>query len=150
MSKLILMSGIPGAGKTTYAKNVAGACVISNDDIRFELTGGVFIRQKEWNKLPIENIQEQRIIEASQQYDTVILDCTALTNEKRFDYYRKYSPYFDEFELVFMNTPFWVCVRRNYNRKKKVPFFQILKMKFQLEDIDNKIRLLFDTKIKKG
>ncbi len=147
MNKLIIMSGIPGAGKTTYANNIKDACVISNDDIRFSMTGGVFLNQKEWNALPIESIQEKFIIEASQKYHTVILDCTALTNKKRLEYYNKYKKYFNEFELIFMNTGLLTCIKQNLLRDKVVPLFKILEMYRQLEGINKEVKKVFQVKI---
>ena len=42
MSKLVVLSGIPGAGKTTYAHNYGATKVVSNDEIRFKITKGKF------------------------------------------------------------------------------------------------------------
>ena len=147
MSKLILMSGIPGAGKTTYAHNIPNAKVISNDDIRFSLTHGVFLEQKEWNALPVEPIQEKLIIEASKKYKTVILDCTSITNQKRLYYYNKYKDYFNKFELIFLNTALEKCLYQNSKRDKRVPDWKIIEMNGQLETISEEVQKVFKIKI---
>lgn len=147
MRKLILMSGIPGAGKTTYAHSIKNAYVISNDDIRYSLTGGVFLNQKEWNALPIEHIQSKMIVEASKQSKVVVLDCTALTNERRIEYYNKYKDYFDKFELILMNTNITECIHRNSQRERVVPTWKIVEMSNQLETINKEVKNLFRVKI---
>ena len=146
MNKLIIMSGIPGAGKTTYANKLKNAYVVSNDEIRFSLTNGVFLNQKDWNALPVDPIQEKLIIEASKKYKTVVLDCTALTNKKRLDYYNKYKNYFNKFELVFMNTNLATCIYQNSLRDRVVPLSKIFEMYQQLEPINSIVKNIFKVK----
>ncbi len=143
MSKLIIMSGIPGAGKTTYANSIKDAYVVSNDIIRFRLTKGVFLSQKEWNNLPIDPIQEKLIISSSKRYSVVILDCTALTNKKRLEYYNKYKRYFDEFEIIYINTSLFTCIYRNSKRVRQVPIWQIIKLRLKWEPFNSEIKKLF-------
>lgn len=81
--------------------------------------------------MPIESIQEELVIGASYDHDIVILDCAALTNKQRLEYYNKYKNYFTQFEIIHMNTPLRTCIRRNSERARRVPLKQILKMKFQ-------------------
>ena len=144
MSNLIIMSGIPGAGKTTYAKAIPNAKVISNDDIRFSLTHGVFLDQKEWNQLPIVPIQEHLINEASKTNQTVVLDCTSLTNSIRANLYYKYQSLFDRVSLVVLNPGLLVSIARNYQRDKVVPLAQILNMYNIYEDVNEEILSLYD------
>lgn len=146
MSKLIIMSGIPGAGKTTYACSIRNAYVVSNDNIRLDLTGGVVLPQRAWNNLPIDDIQEELVIGASQDHDIVILDCAALTNAQRLEYYNKYKNYFNQFEIIHMNTPLRTCIRRNHDRARRVPLKQILKMKLQWQDFSDKVKSVFTIK----
>ena len=102
MKTLIILSAMPGSGKSTWAKKYQDehphTLIVSSDQIRFELTGQTqdFSKQKEvWELFSL------RIHEYAKAYDdvTVILDALNDLNVLR-EKYVKENPEFDKYVLV--------------------------------------------------
>ena len=102
MKTLIILSAMPGSGKSTWAKKYQEehphTLIVSSDQIRYELTGATqdFSKQKEvWDLFSL------RIHEYANKYDdvTVILDALNDLNSLR-EKYVKENPEFDRYELV--------------------------------------------------
>lgn len=101
MKKLFVLTGAPGSGKSTWAKEYQktheNVRIISSDEVRFELTGVYdnHSRQKEvWETF------ERRIHEyAKDDNVTVILDALCDLNSLRIKYVKE-NPEYDEYTLV--------------------------------------------------
>lgn len=102
MKTLVILSAMPGSGKSTWAKRYKEehphTFIVSSDEIRFEITGTSqdFSRQNEvWELFSL------RIHEYAKKYDdvTVILDALNDLNCLR-EKYVKENPEFDRYELV--------------------------------------------------
>ena len=102
MKTLIILSAMPGSGKSTWAKRYKEehphTFIVSSDEIRYEITGTSqdFSRQSEvWELFSL------RIHEYAKKYDdvTVILDALNDLNCLR-EKYVKENPEFDRYELV--------------------------------------------------
>ena len=82
--KLILLVGIPGAGKTTYAKNYieqnANTLHLSSDAIRKELYGD---EAAQGNPSDVFSLMQKRAIEALNNGQNVIYDATNTTRKDR-------------------------------------------------------------------
>jgi len=146
MNKLIILSGIPGSGKTTYAfgvKNVLPKVkVISSDEIRREITGDTTDGTKEtlvWEEF------EKQIKLASNDNDIVIADSTALTNVLRMKWYNVFRSFFNKIELVYLDMPFSVCWERNIARERKVPLNPMAVMFKLLEAPNEEVNNSFDS-----
>ena len=107
MKTLIMLSAVPAAGKTTWAKsyqkNHENVYIINSDDVRMELTGGDYhdrSKQKE-----VWELFEKRIHEYAQKGDdvTVILDALNDVNTVRYKYLST-TPEFDYKILVLFPT----------------------------------------------
>ena len=105
MKTLIVLSAMPGSGKSTWAQKYQEGhphtLIISSDKIRYELTGSLkdFSKQdKVWELFSL------RIHEYANKYDdvTVILDALNDTNELRRKYVEE-NPEFDKYVLVLFN-----------------------------------------------
>ena len=102
MKTLIILSAMPGSGKSTWAKKYqeehSHTLIVSSDQIRYELTGTTqdFSKQKE-----VWELFSSRIHEYAKRYDdvTVILDALNDLNCLR-EKYVKENPEFDRYELV--------------------------------------------------
>ena len=102
MKTLIMLSAMPGSGKSTWAKKYQEehphTLIVSSDEIRYEVTGQTqdFSKQgKVWELFSL------RIHECAEKYDdvTVILDALNDLNSLR-EKYVKENPEFDRYELV--------------------------------------------------
>ncbi len=148
MKTLIILSAMPGSGKSTWAKKYQEehphALIVSSDGIRYEITGQTqdFSRQKEvWELFSL------RIHEYAKKYDdvTVILDALNDLNILR-EKYVKDNPEFDRYELVlFPRTPDQI---RFYNKQRQetsiVPDQQLEALMRKWEEPSEEVVKLFD------
>ena len=126
MKTLIMLSAVPAAGKTTWAKKYQedheNVYIINSDDVRMEITHGDYhdhSRQKE-----VWELFEKRIHEYANKGDdvTVILDALNDTNEVRYKYLST-TPEFDTKILVLFPTTLERSMEYNGQRpfENKVP-----------------------------
>jgi len=102
MKTLIMLSAMPGSGKSTWAKKYQEehphTFIVSSDELRYEVTGQKqdFSRQNE-----VWALFSSRIHEYANKYDdvTVILDALNDLNLLRTKYVKE-NPEFDRYELV--------------------------------------------------
>lgn len=126
--KLFVMVGIPGSGKSTFAKRVAEAIdgvVLSSDDIRAEMFGDA---SHQCNPKIIFDEIEIRAKKALSEGKTVFLDSTGV---KQFDRIRTVIRYHEDCSeaiCVVVDTPVEECFRRNNHRERVVPEWVIDRM----------------------
>jgi Predicted kinase len=115
MKTIYILSGVPGCGKSTWAKefskNHPNTKIIASDDIRYEV-GGAYQYFKEEAKIWSIFFSRANEISKKEHDVNVILDSTCLTNLKRRDYLKKINGY-DHKVLVFFNVSPDVCRVRN-------------------------------------
>lgn len=147
--KLIVLSGIPGSGKSTYAQNYLSnhpnTYIVASDQIRLELFGRVDDFSQEemvWNKF------EGLIIEKAKTHDTIIADSSATTNVRRLRWAEIFRNIFATIELVYFDIPFSVCLERNEKRHLSIPYDDMLIMKNAFEVPSLKVTKAFDKIIK--
>lgn len=119
MSKLILMCGVPGSGKSTYAKAMMqeGDVYVSRDEIRFSMVEEnepYFSREDEVFETFISTI-----VMNLRDGKTVWADATHLNRKSRLKVLHEIEMYLmpHEIQILFMKTPLEVCIERNENRK---------------------------------
>jgi predicted kinase len=120
MKQLIVMSAVPGAGKSTWAKRYRNehphTIIISSDEIRYELTGSYqdFSKQKE-----VWELFEKRLIAYGKHQEdiTVILDAVIDLNVLR-EKYAKLGSNYDKKTLVVIYKPFDIVQTTNKERAK--------------------------------
>ena len=148
MKTLIVLSAMPGSGKSTWAKKYQSehshTLIVSSDAIRYELTGQTqdFSKQKEvWELFSL------RIHEYAKKYDdvTVILDALTDLNILRKKYVEE-NPEFDRYELVFF--PRTLEQIRYYNKQRKecsiVPDEQLEMLVQKWEEPSDEVIKLYD------
>lgn len=118
MNKLYIMIGIPGSGKSTYAKKrFPNAIYVSRDEIRFDLVSEneeYFSRENEVFTKFVNIINSS--LKAGKD---VIADATHLNPRSRTKLFSHLNidPTKTETIAVVMRTPLEVCLYRNENRK---------------------------------
>ena len=117
--KLIVLYGGPAAGKSTYAKSIAGAYVVSADEIRYRLYGSQdkFGDGKEiWESIVYE------IRSNLSRGKTVIYDACNLKRSYRMDVLDAVKDIECWKTLLRINTPIGVCQRQHKQRGRNIPW----------------------------
>ena len=128
MATLYVMSGAPGSGKSTFAKELLTkfqseghpATILSSDEIRLEVTGSYNQFTKEGEKLLWKTLLD-RAQTASVVYECVIIDSTALTNKKRMFYWNNLHEFYEHFILVMFDSTPERCIANDAKRDRHVP-----------------------------
>ena len=121
MKRLLILTGAPGAGKSTWANKYQqeheNVYIISSDAIRYELTGCFddHSRQKE-----VWELFERRIHEYATKAEdvTVILDALCDLNSLRIKYVKE-NPEYDEYVLVTFPRSFEYVQKWNKERPRE-------------------------------
>ena len=143
-NRLIVLSGVPGSGKSTYCQaykelyeaNNIKVNIVSSDEIRMELFGRYNNFENE--KLVWEIFRAKAYEYSKQDHSVTILDATTLTNKHRYNYALKYKGLYKQIYLVVMATPFEKCLEQNKMRpeNKWVPEDVMYSMYKKFEPID--------------
>ena len=117
---LILLVGIPGSGKTTYAekyiKEHPGTVHLSSDKIRAELWGN---EATQGDNNEVFSLMQSRAINALNFGDDVIYDATNITRKDR-SYIIALCPKFAKIECHIIWAPIGTCIERDAVRKRTV------------------------------
>jgi predicted kinase len=138
-SSLILLVGLPGSGKSTWARSCLArhpeGRLISTDAIRGQLFGDESI-QSSWLKIWLEvrrQFQEAVGQIALGQASFAIYDATnAVRKQRRQAIALARKTGFSQISGLWLNTPLWVCLEQNQRRDRQVPEAVILRMSRRL------------------
>lgn len=116
---LYLMVGVPGSGKSTYAKNILkdGDIYISRDEIRYSLlTEGddYFAKESEVVKTFIDNIDKSLVME--EYCGDVYADATHLSPKSRAQVLNQLKNK-DKVSVIYLDIPLNLILERNAQRK---------------------------------
>lgn len=120
MSKLVVLVGLSGSGKSTLAKELKDtekAVIVSSDSIREELFGDV--NNQDNNRKVFEEMNNRANRYLSEGVN-VVYDATNINRKKRIHLINNVIKA-DEYEVYYVATPYYQCVRRNNKRARKVP-----------------------------
>lgn len=136
MTKVVLTIGLPGSGKTTYAKKYAGENgfdYISTDEIRYDRFVNEFGDSEEqsetWREVRL------RIAQSLKSGKSVLLDSTMISERNRTNLinYAKSIDENAEIAAIYFNTALEICIERNSKREKPVPKEVVEKMSEHLK-----------------
>lgn len=137
MAIVRVLIGIPGSGKSTYAAELhkSGWVVNSSDSIREELYGTA---DEQSHNNEIFNAMYRRTVNAIVAGFNCVYDATNLSSKRRAALIKNFKsnksiPSDTCYEAVVIATPFDECVKRNYNRERRVPYNVILSMMKRFE-----------------
>lgn len=117
---LILLVGIPGSGKTTYAekyiKNNPNTVHLSSDKIRAELWGN---EATQGDNNEVFSLMQTRAIDALNNGQSVVYDATNITRKDR-SYIITLCPKFAKIECHVIWAPIEICIERDEARERTV------------------------------
>lgn len=116
---LYLMMGVPGSGKSTYAKNILkdGDIYISRDEIRYSLLteeDDYFAKENEVIKTFIDNIDKSLVNE--EYCGNVYADATHLSPKSRAQVLNQLKNK-DKISAIYLDIPLDLILERNAQRK---------------------------------
>ena len=118
MNTLVLLSGVAGSGKSSFAKEYfKDAKVISSDEIRYSLTSSYHILLKDMNIVYDKMIEETNDLFESNKDIIIVLDSTFLDDSRR-EYFLSRIKGQDKTILIMLRVPLEEIIRRNKNRKE--------------------------------
>ncbi len=116
--RLVVLVGIPGSGKSTWAAK-QNAPVLSSDEIRRLITGDA--ANQSVNRLVFQTMRRMLGAMLAAGAGRVIVDSTALTRKERRTWLRWAELHGCDAEAVFFDVPREVCEERNAARSRVVP-----------------------------
>jgi predicted kinase len=128
--RIVLLVGLPGSGKSTYARD-AKLPVLSSDAVRLLLAddetdqtihGRVFATLR---YLLMQRVEIGRPV--------TCVDATHLTKAERKPYVEIAKEHRCSLEAVFVNTPLPICLERNRQRTRQVPDEALIAMAAKLQ-----------------
>lgn len=139
MARLILLIGLPGSGKSTFANYLVNECpkrrLISTDAIRALLFGEEAI-QGPWGVVFREvGRQFRETVQQIQQGDVseAIYDATNVVRKQRRQAIAlARASGFTHITGIWLNVPLWLCLKRNQVRDRQVPEEVIFRMSRRL------------------
>lgn len=146
MSKIILIIGLPGSGKSFIAQRLSQGSHfrrwVSTDRIRQRLFGDESV-QGPWLQIWAQVCGELQQAVADQV--NVIYDATNAQRRRRRDLIAQVRGFgFQSVGGLWVNTPLEVCLARNERRSRQVPQGVILQMYRQLTDAPPSLNDGFD------
>lgn len=135
MSKLIMMMGIPGAGKSTWVRqNFPNITPVSRDAIRFALLK----EGEEYFAHETEVFEKftQQTIDSLVANEVTIVDATHLTKSSRAKVLNKVRKFADEIEIIWIDVDLVTAFKQNDMRDGRawVKHGIIRRMFFSLEE----------------
>lgn len=116
--RVILLVGLPGSGKSTYAAEQR-LPVLSSDEMRRLLFDD--ITDQSGNRLVFSLLRRMLRMRLELRRSITCIDATSLTRNERRPYIRTAQMYGAEVEAVFFDVPIEVCKERNRARDRNVP-----------------------------
>lgn len=124
-----MMVGVPGSDKTTYARQIPNATVLSSDDIRAEI--GADGGDKKMHK-QVFDILHERVKEALSAGKDVVYDATNLRHTRRAEFVNEIKGLADHKVCVYFAIPLEQALSQNTDRDTPVPEEAIKRMSQEL------------------
>lgn len=128
-TKFYMMVGIPGSGKSKIAEEL-GVKVYASDKLRKELWGSEEI-QGDNNEIFTELYR--RIKESLKKGESCVLDATNINASKRTHFLKEIKNIECEKICVMVATDFNICLKRNEERQRQVPYDVIKRMYMSIQ-----------------
>ncbi len=137
MNKLIILSGVPGSGKSYFSKTIkkiknSHVYIVSSDELRKEITGTQ-------SNLDYEELMWKMFYSLARTYaldkdGVVVLDATHVSSKLRVEKNLEFKKMFDEIILVMWDVDRAIVSNQNLQREYPIPpavldrFFEIFEL----------------------
>lgn len=148
MNKLIVMSGVPGSGKSYISllikdrKRNGHVYVVSSDKLRAQIAGNQ--QNFDYEDLMWNMYYEMAKVFALDKDGIVILDSTNSLREYRIGKVKPLSDMFDEVDLVVFKFDKTTVMRQNLDREFPIPSDILEKLYDEFEDVNEEDEEFFD------
>ena len=115
---LTLLVGLPGSGKSTYARE-RGLPVVSSDDLRQLLLDDATDQSQNRRMFALLRQVVRTRIEIERPH--TVLDATNLSTRERRTWIKLAQLYGAEVQAIYFDTPVEICKQRNRKRARNVP-----------------------------
>lgn len=117
--EVMMMSGLPGAGKSHYIKkNLSNLPVVSLDEIRKELK--IKPDDKKGNGTVVQ-LAKERAKEFMRKKNSFVWDATNITRQMRTQLIDLFVTYGGNVRIVYVEVPYQILLKQNLERDKAVP-----------------------------
>ena len=147
MNKLVVLSGVPGSGKSYISlllkeKRKSHLYVVSSDNLRTQVGGSQ-------TNLTNEELVWKMYYELAKVYSLdkdgiVVLDSTNANTKFRIDCVKEIKDNFDEVDLVIFKLDRITVMRQNLDREFPIPSDALERLIDNFEDITEKDKKFFD------
>jgi putative nucleotidyltransferase with HDIG domain len=119
LAEVILMSGLPGAGKNTcIQKYYPDLPVVSLDDIR--VAQGISPTDKSGNGMVIQEAKEQARVFLRKQ-KSFIWNATDITRQMRLQLIELFTTYKAAVKIIYVEVPYAELLKQNRSREASIP-----------------------------
>lgn len=123
MPTLYILVGVPGSGKTTYAKQrFPGIVRIGSDDLRKKLFGTALTLR---GHRQVHRILQRLAAARLRSGKDVVIDCMNVTRTSRRVYFQL-CPKGCRVEAIYLETPLLQMIRNNRARTRQIPVIGIV------------------------
>ena len=147
MNRLIVLSGVPGSGKSYFSNAIKtqlnrDVYVISSDQLRYEMFGN----QRDLSHDPVMWVRFYELAKeyASKKNAVVVLDATNAKKIYRLDNIKPYKDLYDEIDLVCFQIEKNTVLKQNLDRENPIPEEALLKLIDEFEFPDQEEKEFYD------
>lgn len=147
MNKLVILSGVPGSGKSYFSSELkkakkAHVYIVSSDALRETILGNQ--QDLSQDRLMWKMYYKLAYVYSIDPDAIVVLDATHTTSFYRIEATKMLKPIFKEIDLVSFNLPKDQILYQNSHREFPVPEDALIKIMDKFEAPDEKDKEYFD------
>lgn len=131
MNRLIVLSGVPGSGKSYLTSKIKQALkkhvyIISSDELRYKILGDQ--RDLSEDALIWQIYYELVKVYSVDKIGTVVLDATHSKKIYRLDNIAPFKPLYDQIDLICFRLDKELVIKQNADRDNPIPPDALLKL----------------------